>query len=144
VRYIVDSTSFAPHQDGNGLCMSSERMQHESRIGDQRPRERRRNRATGVLLAGGAVSGAVLFAVVVLIVRLIHGSGYSPLVYVVAAVVGGAIGLAILPYISLERADGADADAVRRRGRRGRADAPVEGAEATDAGARLHPPDQTR
>jgi hypothetical protein len=124
--------------------MSSDRMQHESRVGDQRPRERRRNRMARGLLVGGAVGGAVLFAVVVLIVRLIDGNGYSPLVYIVAALVGGAIGLAILPFLSLERADGADADIVRGRGRRGQADAPLEGAEAADDGTRLRSPHQTR
>jgi hypothetical protein len=124
--------------------MAGERMQHESRVGDQRPRERWRNRIAGRLLVGGAVGGAAVFAVVVLIVRLIHGAGYSPLVYIVAVLVGGSIGVAILPLFALERSDGADADIVRERGRRGQADAPLEGAEEADHGPALRPPDQTR
>jgi hypothetical protein len=57
----------------------------------------------------------------------------SLLVYVVAAVIGSGVGMGLLPFLSLARQDGADAEIVRNR-RPGRADAPIEGAEAIDEG----------
>jgi hypothetical protein len=92
----------------------------------------RRNHATASLLAGGFVSGASLFALAVWVVSMIVGRHYSALVYVVAGVIGGGVGMGLLPYVSLVRSDGADAEIVASRGRRGRADAPIEGAEAVD------------
>jgi hypothetical protein len=41
--------------------------------------------------------------------------------------------MGILPFLTLARQDGTDAEIVRRR-RPGRADAPIEGAEAIDEG----------
>jgi hypothetical protein len=127
----VSSQQF-DREHGEAARKPGDRMLHESKVGDQRPRERRRDRVAAHLLAAGATGGAALFAVAVWIVSLIDGIGYSALVYIVAAVIGGGVGLAILPFISLARSDGADAETVRHRGRRGRADAPVEGAEAID------------
>ncbi|MEO9175256.1 MAG: hypothetical protein ABI317_07045 [Gaiellales bacterium] len=129
-------------EHGEPARKPGDRMLHESKAGDQRPRERRRDHVAAGQLVGGAVGGAVLFVLVVVIVRLIHGAGYSPLVYIVAAVVGGGAGMVILPYLSLARADGADANVVRNRAPRGQADTPIEGAEAVDDGHPLRAPGQ--
>ena len=115
--------------------MSSQQQttRNEPTLQDPRPREQRRNRNSLRLLAGGALLGAAIFAVAVWIVGTIVGDGYSPLVYVVAAVVGGGVGMGLLPFLSLARQDGRDAEIVKNR-RPGRADAPIEGAEAIDEG----------
>jgi hypothetical protein len=111
-----------------------DRLQHEPKVGDQRGRERRRDSHSRGLLALGMLSGAVAFAVGVWIVSLFHDGGYRALVYIVAAVIGGGIGAGLLPFISLASQDGNDQDVVTARGRGGRADAPIEGAEAVDEG----------
>jgi hypothetical protein len=119
---------------GDGARKPGDRMEHEPRVGDPRPREVKRNHTAFGLLALGFVVGAALFALGVWIVSLIADRHYSTLVYIVAAVIGGGIGLGLFPYVSLARSDGADASIVKNRGRRGRADAPIEGAEAIDEG----------
>lgn len=107
-------------------------MLHEPKIGDQRPREQKRDANNRALLLAGIAAGAALFPLGVWIVTLFNGQGYSAFVYIVAAVVGGGVGSVLPPLISLERQDGADAEIVRTRRGRGRADAPVEGAQAAD------------
>jgi hypothetical protein len=65
--------------------------------------------------------------------RCSPGISYSLLRYLAAAVGGVAAGLAIAPFLPLSRDDGGDAQAVERRHEtRGRADTPIEGAQAAD------------
>jgi hypothetical protein len=109
------------------------RMDNEPKLDDPRPREQRRNRTSLSLLMGGMVLGAAIFAVVLWIIAMIVDQHYSALVYIIVAVVGGGVGLGLLPYLSLARQDGRDAEIVKQR-RPGRADAPIEGAEAIDEG----------
>jgi hypothetical protein len=109
------------------------RLENEPRLQDPRPREKTRNRSSLLLLSAGALLGAAVFALAVWIIGMILGASYSLLVYLVAAVVGGGVGMGLLPFLSLARQDGTDAEIVRNR-RPGRADAPIEGAEAIDEG----------
>jgi hypothetical protein len=109
------------------------RMDNEPKLDDPRPREQRRNRTSLRLLMGGMVLGAAIFAVVLWIIAMLVDQHYSALVYIIVAVVGGGVGLGLLPYLSLARQDGRDAEIVKQR-RPGRADAPIEGAEAIDEG----------
>jgi hypothetical protein len=109
------------------------RLENEPTLQDPRPREKTRNRSSLALLSAGALLGAAVFALAVWIIGMILGASYSLLVYLVAAVVGGGVGMGLLPFLSLARQDGADAEIVRNR-RPGRADAPIEGAEAIDEG----------
>ncbi len=115
-----------------------ERLEHESRLGDPRPRERRRDLTTVELVGLGAVSGAVLFAVGAWLLGTIADRHYSALVYIVAAAIGAAALAGILPYLSLARSDGADASIVWRRAS-GAADTPADGAEAADQDRVAHP-----
>jgi hypothetical protein len=109
------------------------RMENEPKLDDPRPREQRRNRHSLALLSGGLVLGAAAFAVALWIIAMIVDQHYSALVYIIVAVVGGGVGMAILPFLSLARQDGRDAEIVKRR-RPGPADAPIEGTEAIDEG----------
>ena len=107
------------------------------------PRRERNHRALH-LLAIGMTAGFALFAAGVWVASLIGDRHFPVIAYLVVGVIGSGIGLVLLPYIALARSDGEDAGIVRRRSRRGRADAPVEGAEAADegrapAGAARHP-----
>jgi hypothetical protein len=121
-----------PTRDADGRETAG-RLENEPKLQDPRPREKARNRSSLALLSGGALLGAAAFALAVWIIGMIVGDSYSLLVYLVAAVVGGGVGMGLLPYLALERQDGADAEIVRNR-RPGRADAPIEGAEAIDEG----------
>jgi hypothetical protein len=109
------------------------RMDNEPRLDDPRPREQRRNRISLGLLTAGLVLGAAAFALALWILSLIFDQHFGAVVYLIVAFVGGGVGMALLPYLTLARQDGRDAGIVRQR-RRGRADAPIEGAEAVDAG----------
>jgi hypothetical protein len=109
------------------------RMDNEPKLDDPRPREHRRNRISLGLLGGGLVLGAVVFAVVLWVIAMIVDQHYSALVYIIVAFVGGGVGMGILPFLSLARQDGRDAEIVKQRSH-GRADAPIEGAEAVDEG----------
>jgi hypothetical protein len=109
------------------------RMANEPKLGDPRPRERRRNRISLGLLSGGMALGAGLFALVFWIIAMLVGQDHSAVAYIVVAAVGAGVGAALLPYLTLVRQDGRDAEIVKRR-RRGRADTPIEGAEAVDEG----------
>jgi hypothetical protein len=108
-------------------------LANEPKLGDQRPRERVRDRRTLRSVAIGAPVGAVLFVIAVWLISLV-GSGHpSALIYVGAAVIGAAVGPVLLPFVTLARADGADADIVAARTPAGsRADAPLEGAQEAD------------
>jgi hypothetical protein len=108
------------------------RLAHETTLIDQRPRERRRDRAFFSLVGLGMVGGAGAGALVVWVLAEIVGQHYSPFVYIVVAVIFAGVVAGIVPYLSLARSDGADAGAVASRGRRGAADAPLEGAQAAD------------
>ncbi len=117
---------------GNASRMPEDRLAHESRLEDQRPREKKRTRVTALLFVSGFAVGALLLVLVAWVASSMTDSDASLVVYLVAAFVGGGIGAALLPYVSLARADGDDAAIVRDRDRTGRADAPIEGAEAVD------------
>lgn len=108
-------------------------MANEPKLTDQRPQERRRARNSLRLLIGGLVLGAAGFALVLWIIAMIVDQHYSALIYVLVAVIGGAVGMGILPLLSAAHHDGQDAGIVEQR-RPGRADAPIEGAEAIDEG----------
>lgn len=120
------------HQPGEPIRQPGERLEHEVGLTDPRPRERKRDRATFGLIFLGAVGGAGIFALGVWIAAMLVDQHYSPFVYLLVGAIGAAVVPGILPYLSLARADGADAEVVRERGRRGRADAPVEGAQSVD------------
>jgi hypothetical protein len=109
------------------------RMDNEPKLDDPRPREHRRNKSSLGHLLAGMVLGAAIFAVVLWIIAMLVDQHYSALVYIIVAVVGSGVGLALLPFLSLARQDGRDAEIVNQR-RPGRADAPIEGAEAIDEG----------
>ncbi len=111
----------------------SRQQQYQHKLQDVRPRERRRDTHSLRLLLGGALLGAIVFALGVFVVGTIAGGGYPPVVYAVAAVIGGGLGMGLLPFVSLARQDGEDAAIVANR-RPGPADAPIEGAEAIDEG----------
>jgi hypothetical protein len=106
---------------------------HEPQLGDQRPRERARDRRTLRSVAIGAPVGAVLFVIAVWLIGFVASGNPSALIYVGAAVIGAAVGPVLLPFVTLERADGRDADIVAARTPAdGRADAPLEGAQEAD------------
>jgi hypothetical protein len=109
------------------------RLENEPKLQDPRPRERKRNRSSLALLSAGALIGAAIFAIGVWIVGMVADNGYSTIVYVIAAVIGGGVGMGLLPFLALARQDGRDAEIVKSR-RPGPADAPIEGAEAIDEG----------
>jgi hypothetical protein len=109
------------------------RMENEPRLDDPRPREHRRNRSSLGLLGAGLVLGAGLCALALWIVAMIVDQHYSAIVYIIVAFVGGGVGMGLLPFLALARQDGRDAAIVKQR-RPGRADAPIEGAEAIDEG----------
>ena len=104
----------------------------ETHIGDQRPRERRLNKLTLQFVATGSLLGAVVFIVLAWVIGQVSGTGGGLKFYLFAVVLGLAVGAVLLPYLALERADGHDARVVARRTRRGRADAPIEGAQRAD------------
>lgn len=126
------SSQQQPTGDGSGR-ETMERVGNEPKLQDPRPHEQRRNKSSLRLLSAGALLGAAIFAIAVWIVTLITDSGHTALVYIVAAVVGGGVGMGLLPFVSLAAQDGEDARIVGNR-RPGRADAPIEGAEAIDEG----------
>jgi hypothetical protein len=104
----------------------------EPRIGDQRPRERRITKHVHLLGIAGSLVGAVVFVVILWVIGLVSGRSGGLMFYLFAVVLGLLVGAMLLPYLTLERADGGDARFVRQRGRRGRADAPIEGAQQVD------------
>jgi hypothetical protein len=108
-------------------------LQNEPHLGDQRPRERARDRRTRRSVAIGAPAGAVLFVLAVWLISLVSSGHPSVLIYLIAALLGAAVVPVLLPLITLERDDGRDADVVARRTPSdGRADAPLEGAQKAD------------
>jgi hypothetical protein len=121
------------HEHGIRTRYEGDRLEHESAIVDQRPREKKRDLATWGLWALGMVAGAAAFALGLAIYAAIAGRHYSAFPYLLVAAIGAGVLPGILPYLSLARSDGADAGIVRSRGRRGQADTPVEGAQAVDA-----------
>ena len=104
----------------------------EPRIGDRRPRERRITKHVHLLGIAGSLVGAVVFVVILWLVGLVSGTNGGLKYYLFAIVLGLIVGGMLLPYLTLERADGGDARLVRQRARRGRADAPIEGAQQVD------------
>jgi hypothetical protein len=90
-------------------------------------------------LGSGAVIGPLAFAAGVWIVGTITGHNWSLDVYLIAAVLGIGIGMGLVTYVSLAWQPDDDDVAAGLRGRRGRADAPLEGAEAVDEGRAPHP-----
>jgi hypothetical protein len=128
------------HQHGIPARREEDRLEHESAIVDQRPREKKRDLATWSLWALGVVAGAAAFDLGLFIYGSIADRHFTFLPYLLFAAIGAGVLPGILPYLSLARSDGADASIVRSRGRRGQADAPVEGAQAADTG---HAPDET-
>jgi hypothetical protein len=116
---------------GRPVRRPGERLEHESKIADPRPRERRRDRTALELLLLGAIVGAALFALAVWLIASLTDHHYPPLTYIVTGAIGGVLLATILPYLALARSDGSDARIVQQRDP-GTADTPVEGAEATD------------
>jgi hypothetical protein len=85
------------------------------------------------LLVIGLVCGFGIADLAVWAASLLGDGHYPVIAYLVTGVIGGVIGLVLLPYTALARSDGDD-DVVVKRRRRGRADTPPEGAEAVDEG----------
>jgi hypothetical protein len=121
------------HEHGIPAKHEGDRLEHESTLVDQRPREKKRDAATWGLWALGVVAGGAAFALGLFIYALVADRHYSVFPYLLFAAIGAGVLPGILPYLSLARSDGADAGIVRSRGRRGQADAPVEGAQAVDS-----------
>jgi hypothetical protein len=115
------------------MHMSGRPRANEPTLQDPRPRERRRTRSSLGHLAGGALLGAGLFALVAWGISTVTDDGFPVILYLIALVVGSGVGLGILPFLSFARQDGTDAKIVKRR-TPGPADAPIEGAEAIDEG----------
>jgi hypothetical protein len=92
-----------------------------------------------VSLGSGAVAGPILFAAGAWLVGTITGHNWSLDVYLIAAVLGVGIGMGLVTYMSLAFQPDDDDVAAGLRHRRGRADAPIEGAEAVDEGRTPHP-----
>jgi hypothetical protein len=113
---------------------AGDRLDHESTIADQRPREKKRDAATWGLWALGVVVGGAVFALALFVYASVAGRDYSVFPYLLVAAIGAGVLPGILPYLSLARSDGADATIVRSGGRRGQADTAIEGAQAVDAG----------
>jgi hypothetical protein len=122
------------HQTREVRPHPGDRLEHESKLIDPRRREKKRDLATWGLWSLGAVCGAGLFSFGFWIYATITGTHHSVFPYLLLAAIGAGVLPGLLPYLSLARSDGADANVVQQRGRRGRADAPVEGAEAVDTG----------
>jgi hypothetical protein len=122
------------HEHGIPAKREGDRLEHESALIDRRPREQKRDLATWSLWALGVVAGAAAFDLGLFIYASITDRHFTFLPYLLFAGIGAGVLPGILPYLSLARSDGADAGVVRRRGRRGQADAPVEGAQAVDTG----------
>ena len=95
--------------------MSSQPLDHEPKLQDPRPRERRRSRSSLRHLAGGALLGAAIFALVAWGISMVTDDGYPVILYLIALVVGAGVGMALLPFLSLARQDGTDAGIVKRR-----------------------------
>src|ERR1700712_2777403 len=95
------------------------RLQTAGRVFDQRPREQKRDLSFLGLLALGIAMGAGISALAVWVLAEIVGQHYSAFVYILVAAVGAGVLPGLTPYLSLARSDGADAGAVRWRGRRG-------------------------
>jgi hypothetical protein len=119
----------ASRTDGAGVERAAK---IEPRIGDQRPRERRITTHVHLLGVAGSVAGAALFVMILWVIGLVSGRSGGMLFYLFAIVLGLVVGAMLLPYLTLARADGGDADVVNQRARRGRADAPIEGAQQID------------
>ena len=126
-------SSQQPPERIDGPREATGRMDNEPKLDSRNPRERRRNRVSLAHLGGGMVAGAAIFAGVLAIIAQVFGQHYGAWTYVIVAIVGSGVGSAIAPLIALARQDGTDNDIVSDR-RPGRADAPVEGAEAIDEG----------
>jgi hypothetical protein len=125
--------SSQPPDEIDGPREAIGRMANEPKLDDPRPREHRRNTSSLGHLIAGMVLGAAIFAVALWIIAMLVDQHYSALVYIIVAVVGSGVGLGLLPFLTLARQDGRDAEIVQQR-RRGPADAPIEGAEAIDEG----------
>jgi hypothetical protein len=122
------------HEHGIPVKHAGDRFQHESALVDQRPREKKRDLATWGLWTFGVIAGGATFALGLFVYALVAGRHYSAFPYVLVAAIGAGVLPGLLPYLSLARSDGADANIVKGRDRRGRADAPIEGAQAVDTG----------
>jgi hypothetical protein len=122
-----------PPEEIDGPREAIGRMEREPKLVDPRPREQRSTKSSLETLIAGMLLGAAVFAVVFWIIAMLVDQHYSAPVYIIVAVVGSGVGMGLLPLLALARQDGRDAEIVGRR-RRGRADAPIEGAEAIDEG----------
>jgi hypothetical protein len=134
------STDRHEHEYGIPAKQPGDRLQHESSLIDQRPREKKRDAATWGLWALGVVAGGAVFALGLGIYAVVADRHFGVLAYLLFAGIGAGVLPGIFPYLSLARSDGADAGIVRSRGRRGQADTPIEGAQAADTG---RPPQDT-
>jgi hypothetical protein len=132
------------HEHGIPAKQAGDRLEHESAVVDQRPREKKRDLATWGLWALGVVAGGAIFALGLFIYAAVTGHHYSAFPYLLFAAIGAGVLPGIFPYLSLARSDGADASIVRSRGRRGQADTPIEGAQAVDTGGVGEQPNQRR
>jgi hypothetical protein len=126
-------SSQQPPERIDGPREATGRMENEPKIESRNPRERRRNRVSLAHLSGGMVTGAAIFAGILAIIAQLVGQHYGAWTYVIIAIVGSGVGSGIAPLLALARQDGTDNDVVSDR-RPGRADAPIEGAEAIDEG----------
>jgi hypothetical protein len=105
----------------------------ETYLEQQHPRERRRNRQALAAGIAGAVIGAVVLLVIVWIIEGLTSGSYSAWVYLVAGLLGAAVGPVLTPLVAFARDDGKNATAVREwPARVGTADAPIEGAQRKD------------
>jgi drug/metabolite transporter (DMT)-like permease len=110
-----------------------DRLQHETRLIDPDPRGRKWEVETWALWVLGAIAGALLFALGLWVFGVILDESYSGWAYVVVAAIGAGVLASLLPYLAVERGDGDDEKIAEGYGP-GAADAPVEGAEASDTG----------
>jgi hypothetical protein len=107
-------------------------MQRQPPIHDPADRRRRRRRAPVVGAIIGAVAGVVIAGVLDLI-----AADVTPVGYIGGALVGAVVGFVLAMLVPAEIDDGEDdahAALFEHQGPGGRADAPVEGARARDAG----------
>jgi hypothetical protein len=119
---------------GNASRMPEDRLAHESRLEDQRPRGKRT--VTALLFVSGFAVGALLLVLVAWVASSMTDSDASLVVYLVPRSSAGHRGA--LLRLSLARADGDDAAIVRPRPRwpRGRADRRRGGSRRAAPGSR--------